>query len=276
MRLAGRYVRTLAIAEGNKYGLVVTPDGCYMAVLYYDENTIRVYRIEADGVLKLLHTFGGRGAGSKQFDCPYKMCLAPNGNLLVCDNSNHRVQELTCLGEAEPVHVRDIEVVWARTIAVHGDMVAVGTSASTVELLSYATGAIIRTFGSDGTGAGSIGRTQGLRFTLDGVYILVAEGANKRLSKFRVSDGAFVDFCCEGQVWTGPKDVEIASSGEVIVSDWGYHRVCVFSVDGRTLLRTWGTYGTADGQFKQPIALALACNNLFVLDYDGARVQVFE
>ena len=36
----------------------------------------------------------------------------------------------------------------------------------------------------------------------DGVYILVAESTNKRLSKFRVSDGgpvagAFVDFYCE-------------------------------------------------------------------------------
>ena len=34
----------------------------------------------------------------------------------------------------------------------HGDMVAVGTRDATVMLLSYATGAIMRTFGSDGTG----------------------------------------------------------------------------------------------------------------------------
>ena len=281
--ITGKHIRTLAIAAGEKYGLVVTPDCRYMAVSYFSENKLRVYRIEAGGALTLLRAFGGYGDGPgdgpKQFNGPLKMCLAPNGNLLVCDRNNNRVQELTGLGEAEPVHVRDMKVANARTIAVHGDMVAVGTGDATVVLLSYSTGAIIRTFGSKGTGRGNIGTAaQGLRFTLDGVYVLVAEWSNKRLSKFRVSDGAFVDFYCKGQVSDGEKDVEIAPSGEVIVADINAHRVCVFSADGRTLLRTWGTKGTADGQFKEPTALALVGNKLFVLDsfHNSARVQVFE
>jgi DNA-binding beta-propeller fold protein YncE len=277
VRLAGRHIRTLAIAGGPKLDMVVTPDGRYMAVSYHYEDELRVYRIEDDGAPTLLHTFGGNGDGPKQFDTPLTMCLAPNGNLLVCDRDNDRVQELTGLGEAEPAHVRRIEVTNPSTIAVYGDIVAVGTGDATVVLLSYATGLIIRTFGSDGTGRGNIGDgTEGLRFTLDGVYILVAEYSNERLSMFRLSDGAFVDFYCEGQVSDGNIDVEIAPSGDVIVADFGAHRVCVFSGDGRTLLRTWGTEGTADGQFKQPTALALVDNKLFVLDRDSARVQVFE
>ena len=278
VRLVGRHIRTLAIAgDGNKYGMVVTPDGCYMAVSFINEHKLRVYRIEANGALTLLHTFGGYGAGPKQFLYATNMCLAPNGTLLVCDFGNNRLQELTGLGEAEPAHVRDINIARAATIAVHGDMVAFGTFDAPVVLLSYASGAIIRTFGSHGTGRGNIGaQPGGLRFTLDGVYILVAEGTNKRLSKFRVSDGAFVDFYCEGQVSNGFKDVEIAPSGEVIVADESAHRVCVFSSDGRTLLRTWGTEGTADGQFSHPTALALAGSKLFVLDRDSVRVQLFE
>ena len=257
--------------------MVVTPDGRYMAVSYYLEDKLRVYRIEADGAMTLLHTFGVQGAGPKQFNCPTNMCLAPNGNLLLCDLFNDRVQELTGLGEAEPVHVRDIKVTKAATIAVHGDIVAVGTGVATVVLLSYATGVIIRTFGSQGTGRGYIGtQAEGLRFTLDGVYILVAEYDNTRLSKFRVSDGAFVDFYCEGQVSNGEKDVEIAPSGEVIVADSRTHRVCVFSADGRTLLRTWGAEGSAEGQFSFPTAIALVGSKLFVLDRAGLCVQVFE
>ena len=257
--------------------MVITPDGRYIAVIYDSEHKLRVYRIEADGALTLLHTCGGYGAGPTQFYRPFKMCLAPNGNLLVCDDGNHRVQELTGLSEAEPAHVRDINVIRARTIAVHDDMIAVGTGTATVVLLSYATGTIIRTFGSKGIGRGNIGTyAKGLRFTLDGVYILVAEYTNKRLSKFRVSDGAFADFYCEGQVSDGPKDVEISPSGEVIVVDCDSNRVCVFSGDGRTLLRTWGTEGTADGQFLRPTALSLAGSKLFVIDRDNARVQVFE
>ena len=75
-----------------------------MTVSYFDEHKLRVHRIEAGGTLTLLHTFGGKGAGPKQFSCPVRMCLVPNGNLLVCDRANNRVQELTGLGEAEPAH----------------------------------------------------------------------------------------------------------------------------------------------------------------------------
>ena len=259
--------------------MAVTPDGCYMAVLYYSESKLRVYRIEADCTLTLLHTCGGEGAGPKQFNHPYKMCLAPNGNLLVSDIGNNRVQELTGLGETEPAHVRDLKVTNPRTIAVHGDMVAVGTEDATVVLLSYATGAIIRTFGSRGTGRGDIGNSAGgLRFTLDGVYILVAEGSNDRLSKFCVSDGTFVDCYCEGQVsGSGSHDIEIAPSGEVIVLVSAADRVCVFSADGRILLRDWRTLGRpGDSDFQCPIALALANSKLFVLVANSPCVLVFE
>jgi hypothetical protein len=54
--------------------------------------------------------------------------------------------------------------------------------------------------------------------------------------------------------------------------------VCVFSVDGYTLLRTSCTHGSSSGQIQHPAALALANPKLFVLDYafGSARVQVFE
>ncbi len=51
--------------------------------------------------------------------------------------------------------------------------------------------------------------------------------------------------------------------------------MCLFSADGDTLLRTWGTEGFADGQFEYPSALALVESKLFVLEY-SERVQVFD
>ena len=38
LQLAGRHIRTLAIADGGKFGLVVSPDGRYMAVSYFSED----------------------------------------------------------------------------------------------------------------------------------------------------------------------------------------------------------------------------------------------
>ncbi len=79
-----------------------------------------------------------------------------------------------------------------------------------------------------------------------------------------------------GLVADGHKDVQFAPNGELLVADHSNHRVCVFSTDGNALLRTWGRFGTADGEFKYPTALALADSKLFVLDFGSARVQVFE
>jgi hypothetical protein len=79
---------------------------------------------------------------------------------------------------------------------------------ASVVLLNHATGAIIRTIGVTIGGSKGTGRwlgveilvtagPAGLRFTLDGVSILVDEYSNKRLSKFYVADGTFEDFYCQ-------------------------------------------------------------------------------
>jgi hypothetical protein len=73
----------------------------------------------------------------------------------------------------------------------------------------------------------------------------------------------------------GVKDVQFAPNGELLVADYNNHRVCVFSADGDTLLRTWGIPGTAVGQFQSLTAFALVDSKLFVLDRDSLCVQVF-
>jgi DNA-binding beta-propeller fold protein YncE len=272
-------VHTLTIDDGQTGGLVVTPDGRYMAVSYISEHKLRVYRVDAFCIATLLHTVGGiTKTGMSQFSYPGKMHLTPAGKLLLCDYGNDRLQELTGLGEAEPQHVRFIPVAGARSIALHGDTLAVGTFDTTIQLLSYASGALIRSIGSSGSGPGQIGSCcEGLRFTPDGQVIVAAEDGNERLSMFRVSDGGFVKHIGACVVGNGDKDVVFARNGELLAADYGNHRVCVFSADGDALLRTWGTQGTADGQFQGPTALALADSKLFVLDYGyhGTRVQVF-
>ncbi len=70
--------------------------------------------------------------------------------------------------------------------------------------------------------------------------------------------------------------MQFVPNGELLVADYGNHRVCVFSADGDTLLRAWGTCGYVDGQFEYPIAIALVNSKLFVLDRNCSRVQVFE
>jgi hypothetical protein len=92
---------------------------------------------------------------------------------------------------------------------------------------------------------------------------------------FRVSDGGFVKNIGAGVVADGNKDVQLAPNGELLVADLNSNRVFVFDADGDALLRTWGGFGSAEGQFEYPAALALDDSKLLVLD-NSARVQVFE
>ncbi len=158
----------------------------------------------------------------------------------------------------------------------NGDTLAVGTTMCTIELISYASGALIRSIGSRGSGPGQIADCcVGLCFSLDGRFIVAAECNIKRLSMFRVSDGGFVKHIGAGVVSDFYNDVQFAPNGDLLVADSANHRVCVFSTDGDTLLRTWGTRGSADNQFQCPTALALADFKLFVLEFRSGRVQVF-
>jgi len=73
-----------------------------------------------------------------------------------------------------------------------------------------------------------------------------------------------------------PVGLSVGPNGNVYVPDTHYHRVMVYSPDGK-LLRQWGEKGTGPGQFIYPTDIAFdAKGNVFVSEYgDNDRIQVF-
>ncbi|HEY0584030.1 MAG TPA: hypothetical protein VGE94_17740, partial [Chloroflexota bacterium] len=62
-------------------------------------------------------------------------------------------------------------------------------------------------------------------------------------------------------------------AGNLYVVDAGSHHVYKLAADG-SLLATFGSHGTAAGQFERPTAVALdAIGNLFVADTANSRIQ---
>jgi DNA-binding beta-propeller fold protein YncE len=268
------HIRTIPIKGTRNYGVAVTMDGLHLIVSNYFCHSITVYSMDTGGCIS---TFGSLGSGTGQFSNPSRICATPRGTILVCEYGNKRVQEITITGE----HVRfigeghlDDDRVFG--MCMQGDIVAVGKDGGNTDgrivLFSYSTGALIRKFGSYGSGEDQMKIVYGLSFAPDGRHILVADYGS-RLSMF-TADGTFVKTLGTDVLGEGMKDV-LCSGSNIFVADGDNHRICVFSAETGALNRTWGTEGRADGQFYYSATLSAHKHKLFVLDL-SCRVQVFE
>ena len=73
----------------------------------------------------LAGSFGREGVGNGQFRFPAGICMSGDGNLLVCDWGNHRVQKLSCDGVFMCMY--GVGVKYPNVVACTNDVIAVGT-----------------------------------------------------------------------------------------------------------------------------------------------------
>ena len=266
-------------ADGN-YGLAISPDSAHM-VASHGNATLSVYSLPGG---EHIRTFGSCGTGKGQFKVSAKLCFSAAGNILVADNGNKRVQEVTLTGG----HVRFIGVgviddeIWG--IAANAELIVVGkyfcTSNNRVMMFDAVTGALVMAFGDYGNAPGQLMRfCSGIRFSPDSRHIVVAESKGfcfgGRLSMFTLA-GEFVKCIGEGEL-KATGDVEFADEGDLIVCDNSDNVIRVYAADnGSTLLRHWTVEMDVDNDMDRPLALAMGGDQLYVLCQDSDYLRVFE
>ena len=74
-----------------------------------------------------------------------------------------------------------------------------------------------------------------------------------------------------------PYDVAVSEEGHLAVAEHGSHTVTLYSKTGQKvhMFGTAGSYGTADGQFHSPSAVAIKSDLLYVCESGNNRVQKF-
>jgi DNA-binding beta-propeller fold protein YncE len=197
-------------------------------------HAIHVFRV-ADG--SRLRVIGGKGKGPLQFRYPCQLCIAPDDYVFVADGANNRVQVLTPsldfhgfvgVGQlSRPGGVcADDDVIVVSEVNVHR-----------ISVFSRRDGALLRRFGSHGSGDGQLSFPYGLCFLSGQRHVAITESENRRVSVFSV-DGEFIRHVGVGAV-SGPQGVACSAFDELVVADHGNKRVAVFSASGE-LLKTMG------------------------------------
>jgi outer membrane protein assembly factor BamB len=72
-----------------------------------------------------------------------------------------------------------------------------------------------------------------------------------------------------------PVDLAFDPQGNIYVVNIASNDVAVFDPDG-TLLLSWGSFGTEDGQFNEPVRIMVRGEYVYVVEATGKRIQKFQ
>ncbi len=246
-----------------------------MIVTEYSEHCVSIF--SSDG--KKLRSFGTRGSDKGQFKYPSGVAVDSEGNILVADRDNIRIQKFTSSGQFLKV-TRGVPFSCPDGIAfnssnnkiyvidVHNHRVQVLNSD-----LTYSS-----TIGRPGSGNGEFYHPCGISCDSTG-KVYVADCHNNHRIQVFTAEGTFITkFAKHGENegnLNRPTGIAIDTSGFIYVSEEGNGRISVFTSEGQ-FISTFGGCGFG-GEFINPEGLAVNKDGiLYVCDYDNNRVQCFK
>ncbi len=219
------------VAKSECNGIAVSVDGSTLLVTDWHGRSQGIHEISVgDGSVR--RVAGSYGDGPLQFASPGQVCVAPDDFVFVADFLNHRVQVLTPSLEFHAfVGVAGGDLERPGGVCANDDVIVVSEEfAARVSVFRRGDGALLRRFGSRGSGDGQLLGPLGLCFMPGHRHVAVADSSNDRVSVFSV-DGEFVRHVGVGQL-TFPHGVACSAFGEIVVADTDNRRVVVFSASG--------------------------------------------
>lgn len=119
------------------------------------------------------------------------------------------------------------------------------------------------------------GLTQPYGLTNDAARVYVANTYGNSVRAFtRAGATAWTQTTCGGVAFSRPRDVGLLDNGQVLVADTDNDRIAVLDQATGACVRTFGTRGTAVGQFKSPRSVTTdGAGGLWVADALNYRVQ---
>ncbi|XP_028392163.1 E3 ubiquitin-protein ligase TRIM71-like [Dendronephthya gigantea] len=228
-------------------------------------------------------TFAHRGKAPGCLVQPRDVAVRNNGDILVADTLNHRVQIfnskgkfVACFGGGKGRGLGQLSFPSGIAISPHCHVIVSDHGNHRVQIFS-SNGVFLRSFGGHGDTKGLMDHPTGIAVDEEG-HIVVVDQYNHRVQMFD-QNGVFIrQFGCygnkDGQL-DRPMYVAITPDGDIVVTDSGNHRVQVFDVDGRHR-ETFGQRGTKDGEFYNPTGITIDASGYVVVSDQTAGIQIFK
>ena len=273
-------------ANGSWAPRYVAIDGIgRIAVSDYDNHQVRVFSGE-DG--SLLQSVGASGTGQGQLTMPLGVAVSREGNFVVADSRNHRLQvfepdgtflrTIGCQGNA------DGELKFPMGVAVDraGNIAVADWGNNRVQMFD-SEGNFQRIIGRPGNAEGEFNCPSGVAINGPGTMLVVADGQNHRVQVFE-ADGTFCrsighpgsrppGLDTSGEL-TNPMGIALDSAGNIMVAD-KQDSVHVFKLDG-TFIRSVGRHGRGTRELHGPGGVAVdGAGNIVVADCKNRRVLIF-
>jgi len=228
--------------------------------------------------------FGRRGGDVGCFTWPRGISVNEDGEIVVADSSNHRIQVFDGHGEFlrqfGQYGQADGEFDCLAGVCVNknnGQIVIADRYNHRIQIFT-SQGGWIRSFGEEGYWDGQMSYPWGVACAPDG-NIFVCDKENHRVQVFHPNGTFMYSFGrlgCDDGCFENPHYVSVSEDGEkVVVSDSGNHRIQLFTPTGQHE-KTIGREGTLNGQFKYPRGVLFDREGyILVGDSGNNRVQVF-
>jgi len=242
---------TLGVADGQfdrPYDIAYSPDGSRMAVIDSNNNRLQVFG--ANGTT-LTHqvSYGSSGSADGQFATPYNIAFNNDGTrIAVSDTGRHRIQIFGIAGNTVTHQI---------------------------------------SFGSYGAANGRFSAPCGVSFSPDGSRIVVADRSNHRIQILGITGNTIIHQASYGTLgaadgqFNRPTGVSFSPAGaslSIAIADGYNNRIQIVDVSGNTIthITSYGTLGTAIGQFTNPNGIAYdpSGTRIGIADTGNSRLQL--
>jgi len=253
-------------------GVVVDNSG---TVYITNNSTHTVEVVSARGDIK--NSFGEQGELPGQFLYPYGIGVLPNGNLVIAETGNFRIQILTAKGD----HVRQLVTQTNKLGILKPGLICVdslgniyiGDLSGSQVLVMDQSGKVLRTIKNISYPHGIAVDERNKK-----LYISDAGRVNVQIFALDKQDNrpiAIMENFLPDMRFSMVRGLAVDNIGRLYVADTIFNTIRVFDKDGKYLF-SFGQQGSGDGEFLYPNQIAVDnLNRIYVTDWGNNRVQVW-